>query len=649
GGMAEVYVARAEGPQGFEKLLAVKRMLPAFASQGDFERRFVREARVAAMLHHPNIGQVFDFGTVDGSLYIAMEFVDGVDLGELLSAAKHAGTPVPLGVVMAIAIELISALQFAHEAKSRDGEPLHLVHRDVSPSNLIVSYSGHTKLIDFGIASAADDLSTTRTGDIIGKYRYMSPEQVVGAKIDARSDIFAAGVVLWELLTSRRLFDGPNSAAIVHQISGGDIEPPSQHREIPPALDAIVMRCLDRSKHDRYQRAGDLRRELEEIARVERLDATAHAVATFVETAKPRKIVSAAAAAGTEVLVDPIGPTAYSGQLEPSKPESSEAATVDERPPSSWASAPATEPEPGATTGATSPEARPRSGGSRWWLTPLSTLVVLVAAGLVWHFYLRPPAEMRAAAAPADAALAPSTTKVEAPFNGGPASPAPSVDAAAGKASKPATKKRSRVDDPSPKRADNYDSIVLTLELDSNPSGAKVILHERLVERGRVSPRELCTTPCKKRTRVYGFSYQLEIVKEGCGIVLTKAVADGDHRVARRYVLRPLKRLGSSCLYDRHESRAARAGLTRRHGPAMNDCFPPDRGTGYAPIDWHADLSIEASGQVTSAQVQLDEALKGSLAGLESRITACLGRVIRSAKLLPAKRAGKVRVSFGSP
>src|SRR5215831_12045151 len=205
GGMAEVFLAKASGAHGFEKLLAVKRILPALASDEEFVKRFIQEAKLAVGLSHANIVQVFDFGRFAGSLYIAMEFVDGADLATLLRAADKAKREVPVGTALYVAIEIAKALDYAHRKPDSHGRA-GIVHRDVSPSNVLVSYEGEVKLADFGIATAAAAADTERR--IMGKWRYMSPEQTAGQPLGPSSDLFSAGTVFYELFTGKRLFPG---------------------------------------------------------------------------------------------------------------------------------------------------------------------------------------------------------------------------------------------------------------------------------------------------------------------------------------------------------------------------------------------------------------------------------------------------------
>src|SRR5450755_3544009 len=223
GGMAEVYLARRAGPHGFQKLMALKRILPQFARDADFVAMFVDEARVCARLGHPNIVQVFDFGEQDGELYMAMEFVDGTTGAKLIRAAAGRGEDIPLEVSLHVTLSVLRGLEYAHGARDDQGRPLYLVHRDVSPGNVLIDRSGAVKLTDFGIARAAEFERRTDAGQLKGKLGYMSPEQVVGKELDARSDLFTLGIVFAEMLTLRPLFSGGRELDVLLRIRDADL------------------------------------------------------------------------------------------------------------------------------------------------------------------------------------------------------------------------------------------------------------------------------------------------------------------------------------------------------------------------------------------------------------------------------------------
>ncbi len=265
GGMAQIYLARQRGPEGFEKRLVVKRILPHLAENEDFVRMFLDEARIAARLNHPNIVQIYDLGAQDDSFFIAMEYIHGEDLRRVWKRADRADTPIPVPLVCRVIIEACAGLDYAHKKTDAAGKPLNIVHRDISPQNILLTFDGRVKVVDFGIAKAADQATVTRSGVLKGKYSYMSPEQAAGQKLDRRSDIFALGVVLYELLTCNRLFKRPSDMATLQAVAECAIPPPSQvNPRVPEDLDPIVMKALARSPEDRYSEAVQLQLALED-------------------------------------------------------------------------------------------------------------------------------------------------------------------------------------------------------------------------------------------------------------------------------------------------------------------------------------------------------------------------------------------------
>jgi serine/threonine protein kinase len=275
GGMAEVWKAKIHGAQNFQRLVVVKRILPHLSSDPEFVRMFTVEAMLSARLNHPNIVQVFEFAEVAGERYLAMEYVHGINLGDLQKRLK--GVSVPVGMAAHLVREISLALAYAHALPDDDGRPLSLIHRDVSPSNVMIGYDGGVKLLDFGVAkalSSTDEL--TRTGALKGKVAYMSPEAVDGElTLDGRTDVFAAGVVLYELLTGKRLFKGGDDLRTIALVRACKVEPPSSERtDIPPELDRIVLKALARNRDQRYQRADDLAADLNQLGHVLQWDAT---------------------------------------------------------------------------------------------------------------------------------------------------------------------------------------------------------------------------------------------------------------------------------------------------------------------------------------------------------------------------------------
>ncbi|MCU1279576.1 MAG: masK22, partial [bacterium] len=289
GGMAEVFRAVYQGAAGFEKQVAVKRILPVFDGAREFVAMFVDEARIASSLTHVNIVQVSDFGELDGNYYLAMELVDGVDLGRLREAASRRGLRVPVPIVAFLIAEAARGLAYAHEKRGSDGVPLGIVHRDVSPQNVLVSYSGEVKIADFGIAKATGKLHKTESGAVMGKIRYMSPEQINGEPLDGRSDVFALGVIFWELLVGSPLWSGDNPGAVSDQVKNAKVDPPSRRgRDVPPELDRIALKVLERGRDARYGRAADLARELSSWLAHDAPSLTREDVGAFVMEVVPR-------------------------------------------------------------------------------------------------------------------------------------------------------------------------------------------------------------------------------------------------------------------------------------------------------------------------------------------------------------------------
>ncbi|HEU0034984.1 MAG TPA: serine/threonine-protein kinase [Kofleriaceae bacterium] len=311
GGMAELFVARAVGLEGFEKVVVLKRVLPHYAENPRFVRSFLDEAKLVAGFDHPNIAHVYDMGMADGSYFFTMELVHGIDLRTILKRCARNATQVPIALAVLIARNIASALHYAHERRSADGELLDVVHRDVSPSNIIVSFDGVPKLIDFGIAKATSSTIKTQTGALKGKIAYMSPEQAKGSAIDRRTDIFALGIVLWEMIAGRRLYKSENDMATIQRII---YEPPPSPRTVrpdcSPELERIVMRALALDLRARYQTAQQLELDLEELATEHRLKQSTIELGAFVQVLFPdERLASTSELASTPTVTDaaPVG------------------------------------------------------------------------------------------------------------------------------------------------------------------------------------------------------------------------------------------------------------------------------------------------------------------------------------------------------
>jgi serine/threonine-protein kinase len=284
GGMGQVFLARQKGPVGFQKLLVVKRLLPHLSEDPDFIKMFLDEARIASILNHPNIAQVYELGDVDGVLYIAMEYVQGEAVSQVNARADHRKGGMPLGLKCRIIADAAAGLDHAHQARSPSGRKLGLIHRDVSPQNVLVGFNGNVKLIDFGVAKVSGKLSQTVVGTIKGKHAYMSPEQARDERLDARSDVYSLGIVFHELLTSRRLFKRESDLATLKAVVGARVVPPSEAVPgIPKSLDAVVMKALARRREERFQSAGEFQLAIEDFLLAERLPGTPVHLSAFMK------------------------------------------------------------------------------------------------------------------------------------------------------------------------------------------------------------------------------------------------------------------------------------------------------------------------------------------------------------------------------
>jgi serine/threonine protein kinase len=280
GGMGELFLARAAAPGGVQKLVAIKRVRPEYASDTTFVTMFLNEARLAATLDHPNIVRTYDLVEDEGSFFMVMEYLHGEPLGRLLNAVSSKQERVPLQHVLTIGLGVAAGLHSAHERRAVDGRSLDIVHRDLSPGNVFITYDGSVKLLDFGIAKATSRTSITIGPSRKGKVAYMSPEQCVGDDVDRRSDIFALGVVLWELCTASRLFRGDNEFGIMNQITTIDAPAAS---DVPDELAAILDKALARDRDARFQTAMQLHDALEAFAKAHGIMPSVPALGRFLE------------------------------------------------------------------------------------------------------------------------------------------------------------------------------------------------------------------------------------------------------------------------------------------------------------------------------------------------------------------------------
>lgn len=269
GGMAEIFLGRKVGPGGFEKRVVLKRIAKKLLGDREIEAMFVDEARVQALLDHPNVVQIYDFGEDRGSYYIAMEFVAGATLRWVIDNAAAVRRPIPVHHALRVASDILAGLHYAHELSDDEGQALGLIHRDISPVNILVARNGTAKLCDFGVAKSQLQSVLTRAGIVKGKFRYMSPEQLNADRIDRRADVFAVGVCLWEVLVGRRLFDHESEDDAVAAIRAGDYPSPSDFRAgMPRAVDRILRRALHLDPERRFKSAREFQLACEEILRL---------------------------------------------------------------------------------------------------------------------------------------------------------------------------------------------------------------------------------------------------------------------------------------------------------------------------------------------------------------------------------------------
>ncbi len=336
GGMARLYLAVMTGVDSFTRVVALKRVLPQFGRSREFVRMFVNEGQLAARLDHPNIVRIYELGEIDGQYFISMEYLPGEDLAQILRRCRKLARYVPTNIAAALGQSVAEALECAHELADDNDRKLGLVHRDVSLSNVLVTYHGVTKLADFGIAKATQSSgAATQAGVFKGKFAYASPEQVAGKELDARTDIFALGIVLWETLALKRLFKRANDAATISAVEKAEVPSLRTIRpEIPVELDNIVLKALARRRRDRFQTAQELSDALEEVQRTTLGRATAKDLREWLEdlfgaeTAKLKKRI--AQGRGLENLADAEGVLpAYQARLR-LKPMTAGDALLDE-------------------------------------------------------------------------------------------------------------------------------------------------------------------------------------------------------------------------------------------------------------------------------------------------------------------------------
>jgi tRNA A-37 threonylcarbamoyl transferase component Bud32 len=406
GGMAEVWTARQTGKHGFEKLVAVKTILPKFADDERFQRMFLDEAHVSSRIEHPNVAQILDVGEQDDITYLVMEYVDGDALSTLHRAAQSHGVGIPHGILLRLMMEVCGGLYAAHELRMADGQYAGVVHRDVSPHNILVNTKGAAKLIDFGLAKARDRIADeTSAGTVKGKLRYMAPEQVLGPSVDGRADVWAVGATLYHLLSGAPPYEADTDVDVVRALMSG--RPPRRlGHAVHPAVEAVVQRSLAWRPDERFATARDFQQALEQAMRGARLETSASDVASFLaehvsDRAQQRQeaiTVGMREAAEREGDLGRARASAHLGLL------TATPARTDARPGDSWRGPPVSAPPSSGATVVSkrmlqAPERAPRGGSTA--LATAVVAVVAVVAGLGLAFRLTHPPTDRPAAATA--------------------------------------------------------------------------------------------------------------------------------------------------------------------------------------------------------------------------------------------------------
>ena len=403
GGMATVYVARAQGVAGFERLVAIKVLHPHLAHDEDFISMFLDEARLAARIRHPNVVGTLDISDTQGEGYfLVMEYVEGDHFGALLRQAARGGERLPPPVVSRIVMDALAGLSAAHGLKDPSGTALEIVHRDISPHNILVGNDGAARITDFGVAKAQVRLSSTRDGQFKGKLSYMAPEQAASGQADQRSDLFSMGIVLWEALTGRRLFRGENNADVLNKILNPEVPPPSIFDEALAPFDAVVLRALAREPDDRFQSAEEFLEAVEEAAASAGGVATPRGVAREVKrwlgekTAQEHAAIQGATEAlGRSDLTPGVLPRPMESGSQPSQPHESlvRPIALDE-----------------TTLGAkpsTLPQAEPSPSRKAWIPIAIVTALLFLTGVVLAVVFLGPSAPAAPVAAPDPEPIAP--------------------------------------------------------------------------------------------------------------------------------------------------------------------------------------------------------------------------------------------------
>ncbi len=301
GGMAEVFRAESAGLEGFKKTVAIKRVLPHLSEKKQFIGMFLDEARVCAHLSHSNCVQVFDIGVGDNTYFIVMEYVDGADLKAIIERHRKFGQPIPVEIATLICLKICEGLSYAHDLRDSHGKPLHIVHRDMSPPNVLITRHGEVKIVDFGLAKANSQLEHSEPGIIKGKFGYLSPEAAKGLPIDHRTDIFAVGIILWEMLAGKRLFMGDTDLATVRQVQDAIVPPLRQYNPaVSPNLERVLAKALAGDPEARYRSAKDFGRDLNALLFESSQPVSSFDIADLVRPIREERDASRRARAGND-------------------------------------------------------------------------------------------------------------------------------------------------------------------------------------------------------------------------------------------------------------------------------------------------------------------------------------------------------------
>jgi len=385
GGMAELYIARQESVGGFEKQVVLKILQPRYAKNPRVVTMFLDEARLAAKLNHPAIVHVYDVADEGGLKYIAMEYIHGETIADIVKRGLAVDRYLPLEYAIHIVRQTATGLAYAHERKEADGKVVRIVHRDISPTNILVSYEGQTEIVDFGIARAQDELRE-EAGILPGKASYMSPEQVRGETVDHRSDIFALGIILYELTLCQRLYRGP-ADAVMKRIVSERIQPPTAiRRDYPAALELIVMRALEKRPQDRYQTAQEMHDDLEEFLSESGLRSGNRRVAIYMnELFAPDAAVASGEGAGDDhEALDFDRRAPLSMRIEPAAEPERERRLPQASVGAPLVSPPVALPAPRASAVVALPESAPAGRRSRGSWIVLATFIVLGIGAMVF-------------------------------------------------------------------------------------------------------------------------------------------------------------------------------------------------------------------------------------------------------------------------